>query len=205
MADNDAFDVSDSEITIVDDIEENEEGICNTNIIDITLINKHPNLQGFGLDISGGTDRPYHPQDNGIFVSAIRPRGLAERSGQLDKGDKILQVNGTSVSSVTHEEAVKLFIADRGKVELRLHKAYDVLLRAAASTPSPTPSPVMDASVSSETPLTTSTEIESPKKENCNSDGNSSPLSLPGFAIGLALGCLCVVVVRRYLVPPQTT
>ena len=185
-------DTDDVELVVGKDDDDND--VSSSNIVDVTLINNHPNLQGFGLDISGGVDRPYSPQDNGIFVSALRPRGLAERSGQLDVGDKILQVNGTSVLSVSHDDAVKLFISDRSKVDLRIHKNYDLLLRAAASTPSPTPT----VSPGQTSPI----EQGSPKKDHMKDD--SASVSIPGFAIGLAIGCLLVVALKRFVLTAKT-
>jgi len=173
--------------------DESTESTTSSSVVDITLINNHPNLQGFGLDISGGVDRPFTPQDNGIFVSALRSRGLAERSGQIEVGDKILEVNGTSVLSVSHDAAVKLFIADRSKVELRVHKNYDLLLRAAASTPSPTPSPGKTSPTAEVT--------GSPKKDT---SAENSSLSVSGFVFGVAIGCMIVVVVKRYVFAAKT-
>ena len=168
-------------------IDDEEDTIPSSNqIVDVTLINKHPNLQGFGLDISGGIDRPYEG-DEGIFVSAVRPKGLAEKSGELEVGDKILEVNGSSVSAVHHEEAVKLFISDRTKVNLRIQKNYGLFPRVASLTPSPTPS------AGQVTPT-----IESSPRKEPESEYNSS-LSISGFVIGVAVGCVGVVLLRRYL------
>lgn len=194
------YDVNDVEISsdekVVFDISQEDESdeSVSCRVLDVILINKHPNLQGFGLDISGGKDRPYTEDDNGIFISAVRAKGLAEKSGDLEVGDKILKVNGTCVLSVNHDEAVKLFIADKGKVELRIQKGYGLLLRAAALTPSPTPS------AGHVTP--TSEKSLSPKKES-NTENNSS-LSISGFVIGVAIGCICVVLLKRYLVAQKT-
>jgi len=183
-------------LNVNDDEEEGESSTLNK-IVDVVLTNKHPNLQGFGLDISGGTDRPYVDGDNGIFVSALREKGLAEKSAEVEVGDKILEVNGACVLEVKHEEAVKLFIADRSKVELRLQKNYGLLLRAASLTPSPTPSPCAGQ-------VTPSSEIiESPRKEK-KQPGYHNSLSVSGFVIGVAVGCVCVVLLRRYLTRPNT-
>ena len=130
--------------------------------------------------------------DDGIFVSAVRSKGLAEKSGELEVGDKIIEVNGTNVLSVKHEEAVKLFISDRTKVTLRIQKNYGLLLRAASLTPSPTPSAGQ---------VTPSTEL-SPRKEKPAE--HHSSLSISGFVIGVAVGCVCVVLLRRYLMRPTT-
>lgn len=49
-------------------------------------------IRGFGLDISGGLDRPYVRNDYGIFISAIKEHGIAEKSKLIDVGDKVIEV-----------------------------------------------------------------------------------------------------------------
>ena len=44
------------------------------------------------MDIAGGTDRPCHAKDNGIFISAVKEGGLAQKCGLLEVGDQILEV-----------------------------------------------------------------------------------------------------------------
>lgn len=171
-----------------------DENIVSDGVVDVVLINKHPQLQGFGIDISGGIDRPYIEEDNGIFISAVKEKGLAEKCGLLGVGDKILEVNGTSVLLVSHEEAVKLFISDRSQVKLRVHKSYALLLKAASLTPSPTSSTEQSSPISEEVP--------SPATEK--SQENRTSLSISGFLTGLAIGCICVVLLRKYMITSKT-
>lgn len=54
---------------------------------------------GLGFNIVGGED------GEGIFVSFILSGGPADVSGQVRRGDKIINVNGADLSRATHEEA----------------------------------------------------------------------------------------------------
>ena len=47
---------------------------------------------GFGFNLSGGTDLPYHPNHFGIFVAKVRKGGAAEKDGKLHEGDQIIKV-----------------------------------------------------------------------------------------------------------------
>ena len=49
--------------------------------------------QGFGMEISGGTDRPFIGSDVGIFVNAVKPGGICEKDGRIESGDKIIAVS----------------------------------------------------------------------------------------------------------------
>ncbi|XP_057315316.1 protein scribble homolog [Hydractinia symbiolongicarpus] len=158
--------------------------------IEVILTNKYPQLQGFGLDIKGGKDRPYISDDPGIFVSAVKPAGLAERSGKINVGDKIVEVNGKPVVSVTHAEAVELFLLDRSKVTLFLQKNAAQLIRAASLTPTPT---------SATGSITPDSDRSISPRRNGRAPEYETNLSISGFVIGLALGCVTVVLLRRYL------
>uniref|UniRef100_A0A6Q2X8I5 PDZ domain-containing protein n=1 Tax=Esox lucius TaxID=8010 RepID=A0A6Q2X8I5_ESOLU len=69
-------------------------------------VEKNPEL---GFSISGGVGgrgNPFHPDDNGIFVTRVQPEGPASKIVQ--PGDKILQVNGYSFVNIDHGNAVAL-------------------------------------------------------------------------------------------------
>ncbi|CRK92451.1 CLUMA_CG006014, isoform A [Clunio marinus] len=69
-----------------------------------------PKNQGpLGFSIIGGTDHsctPFGAHEPGIFISHIVPEGIAAKCGKLRMGDRILKVNGSNVTSATHQEAV---------------------------------------------------------------------------------------------------
>ncbi|XP_041419208.1 disks large homolog 1 isoform X2 [Xenopus laevis] len=54
---------------------------------------------GLGFNIVGGED------GEGIFISFILAGGPADLSGELQKGDRIMSVNGVDLRSATHEQA----------------------------------------------------------------------------------------------------
>ena len=49
-------------------------------------------LANYGFNIKGGLDRPVLREDTGIFVTQIRPKGVAAKHGGLAPGDRILEV-----------------------------------------------------------------------------------------------------------------
>jgi len=85
---------------------------------------------GLGFNITGGTDTPHLPNDDGIFVTKIREAASASVDGRLKEGDKILKVNGTSLSKLTHKEAVQIFLEAGETVELQVwHGAETHLIK----------------------------------------------------------------------------
>lgn len=67
--------------------------------------------EGLGFNIMGGSE-----QSSPIYISRIISGGLADRLGQLKRGDQLLSVNGISVEGESHEKAVELLKAAQGKV-----------------------------------------------------------------------------------------
>ncbi|KAE9550973.1 hypothetical protein FO519_005810 [Halicephalobus sp. NKZ332] len=62
---------------------------------------------GLGLSIAGGIEStPFIDKDTGLFVSKLTPGGAAEQSG-LRVGDKLIEVNGTSMVNQRHDVAVQ--------------------------------------------------------------------------------------------------
>lgn len=56
---------------------------------------------GLGFNIVGGED------GEGIFISFILAGGPADLSGELRRGDQIINVNGTDLRTATHEQAAQ--------------------------------------------------------------------------------------------------
>ncbi|WAR20159.1 SYJ2B-like protein [Mya arenaria] len=85
---------------------------------------------GLGFNIRGGIDNPHIPGDSGIFVTKVRENGAAFRDGRLKEGDKILQINGTSLVDVSHSQAVQCFTSAKDSVTLEvLHGAQDYIMK----------------------------------------------------------------------------
>ncbi|KFD66740.1 hypothetical protein M514_06839, partial [Trichuris suis] len=73
----------------------------------------------WGIGISGGTDRGYKP-----FISCIRAGSIADRCDSLLVGDRILEVNGIRVATLTHNEILNLLKNAGEKIVLSL--AYNL-------------------------------------------------------------------------------
>ncbi|XP_015218436.2 PDZ domain-containing protein 2 [Lepisosteus oculatus] len=59
-----------------------------------------------GISIAGGKgSAPYYENDEGIFISRVSKGGPAERAGAR-VGDRLLEVNGVNMQTVSHHEAV---------------------------------------------------------------------------------------------------
>ncbi|KAM7542137.1 hypothetical protein Aperf_G00000002911 [Anoplocephala perfoliata] len=82
---------------------------------------------GLGFTIAGGHMIEGFPE--GIYVTKLTPGGLAEQDGQIQPGDRLLQVNGQELSNATHDAAVQLLRNAGTHVHL-------VFLRMRESTPS---------------------------------------------------------------------
>lgn len=69
----------------------------------VTMSRDQQDTHGFGICVKGGKDAGL-----GVYISRIEEGSLAERSG-LRPGDTILEVNGTPFTTVSHDEALKVF------------------------------------------------------------------------------------------------
>lgn len=69
---------------------------------------------GLGFNIVGGED------GEGIFISFILAGGPADVSGQVRRGDQILTVNGTDLTSATHEAAAQALKGAGNTVHMKL-------------------------------------------------------------------------------------
>jgi len=96
----------------------------------VTEITLHRGETGLGFNIRGGTDIPHFKEDTGIFVTRLKEAGAAFRDKRLKEGDKILEVNGNNIQSVTHNEAVQIFITAGETVSMKVqHGAEAHVLR----------------------------------------------------------------------------
>ncbi|BFZ07114.1 hypothetical protein BsWGS_10153 [Bradybaena similaris] len=96
----------------------------------VTEIILHRGETGLGFNIRGGTDIPHFKEDTGIFVTKLKEAGAAYKDGRLKEGDKIIEVNGHRIQSVTHNEAVQIFITAGETVQLKVqHGAEEFILK----------------------------------------------------------------------------
>ncbi|PAV58778.1 hypothetical protein WR25_10838 isoform E [Diploscapter pachys] len=61
----------------------------------------HKGNQGLGFNIVGGED------GEPIYISYVLPGGVADLSGNVRKGDVLMEVNGVNLRSATHREAAE--------------------------------------------------------------------------------------------------
>ncbi|XP_022092287.1 multiple PDZ domain protein-like isoform X2 [Acanthaster planci] len=83
---------------------------------------KHIELQrgpdGLGFSIIGGYGSPHG--DLPIYIKTVFNKGAAAVSGELKRGDQIMAVNGESLESATHEQAVEVLKRAKGKVVITI-------------------------------------------------------------------------------------
>ncbi|XP_060036611.1 glutamate receptor-interacting protein 2 isoform X2 [Erinaceus europaeus] len=73
-----------------------------------------------GITISG-TEEPFDP----IVISGLTKRGLAERTGAIHVGDRIMAINGVSLKGQPLSQAIRLLQAAGDTVTLRIRKQVD--------------------------------------------------------------------------------
>uniref|UniRef100_A0A915AYV0 Disks large 1 tumor suppressor protein n=2 Tax=Parascaris univalens TaxID=6257 RepID=A0A915AYV0_PARUN len=64
-------------------------------------VNLNKGMQGLGFNIVGGEE------GEPIYISYVLPGGVADLSGNVRKGDVLLQVNGVNLRNATHAEAAR--------------------------------------------------------------------------------------------------
>ncbi|XP_029371223.1 tyrosine-protein phosphatase non-receptor type 13 isoform X2 [Echeneis naucrates] len=88
-------------------------------LFDIELSKKDSSL---GISVTGGVNT--NVRHGGIYVKAIIPKGAAELDGRIQKGDRVVAVNGKSLEGATHQQAVET-LRDTGQtVHLLLEKGH---------------------------------------------------------------------------------
>ncbi|XP_055087486.1 tyrosine-protein phosphatase non-receptor type 13 isoform X4 [Periophthalmus magnuspinnatus] len=60
----------------------------------------------------------------GIYVKAVIPKGAAELDGRIQKGDRVMAVNGKSLDGATHQQAVEALRDTGQRVHLLLEKGH---------------------------------------------------------------------------------
>ncbi|XP_035684703.1 synaptojanin-2-binding protein-like isoform X1 [Branchiostoma floridae] len=90
------------------------------NGVEVIELNRGEAGKSLGFNIRGGVDMPHVEGDPGIFITKIREGGAAALDGRLQEGDKVLEINGTCIESVNHQEAVRLFLESGDIVRLKV-------------------------------------------------------------------------------------
>ncbi|XP_052314523.1 tyrosine-protein phosphatase non-receptor type 13 isoform X2 [Oncorhynchus keta] len=87
-------------------------------------------MGGLSVNVPGGGVNT-SVKHGGVYVKAIIPKGAAELDGRIQKGDRVVAVNGKSLEGATHKRAVET-LRDTGKSSppLLLRSAPPLLLRS---------------------------------------------------------------------------
>ncbi|KAF7670466.1 hypothetical protein LDENG_00124820 [Lucifuga dentata] len=91
-----------------------------------------------GINVTGGVNTSVRHGD--IYVKALIPKGAAELDGRIQKGDRVVAVNGNSLMGATHQQAVEVLRDTGQRVHLLLEKGHPPADRVHTSlTPQHTP------------------------------------------------------------------
>nr|XP_014345459.1 PREDICTED: tyrosine-protein phosphatase non-receptor type 13 [Latimeria chalumnae] len=96
-----------NEIEPVSDVHLSESGV-------VTVTLEKPESGGLGFSLVGG--------ENGIFVKSVSPGGVADLEGNLQVGDRLLQVNDKTMIGVSHIKAVTIIRKAKGLVHLTISR-----------------------------------------------------------------------------------
>ncbi|XP_010147559.1 PREDICTED: tyrosine-protein phosphatase non-receptor type 13, partial [Eurypyga helias] len=97
----------------------------------------------------------------GIYVKAIIPKGAAEADGRIEKGDRVLSVNGISLEGATHKQAVETLRNTGQVVHLLLEKGQLSVAKVHAPvTPQCTPPSQVGQCEPQEKPMTKTTNAK---------------------------------------------
>nr|XP_056711281.1 tyrosine-protein phosphatase non-receptor type 13 [Euleptes europaea] len=87
---------------------------------DIFEVELVKNENGLGISVTGGVNT--NVRHGGLYVKAVIPKGAAEADGRIQKGDRVLSVNGVSLEGATHKQAVEILRNTGQEVHLVLEK-----------------------------------------------------------------------------------
>nr|XP_016849273.1 PREDICTED: tyrosine-protein phosphatase non-receptor type 13 isoform X4 [Anolis carolinensis] len=99
---------------------------------DIFEVELVKNDNGLGISVTvlfdkGGVNT--NVRHGGLYVKAIIPKGAAEADGRIQKGDRVLSVNGITLEGATHKEAVEILRNTGQEVHLVLEKGQHAAAR----------------------------------------------------------------------------
>ncbi|XP_042324384.1 tyrosine-protein phosphatase non-receptor type 13 [Sceloporus undulatus] len=144
------------------------------------------NENGLGISVTvlfdkGGVNT--NVRHGGLYVKAIIPKGAAEADGRIQKGDRVLSVNGITLEGATHKEAVEILRNTGQEVHLVLEKGQLPTARVQAPvTPQCTPPNQLNHGGTPERPVKTTL---SAREYNFVTDDNTFEVKLVKNSSGL--------------------
>ncbi|XP_075063993.1 pro-interleukin-16 isoform X2 [Mixophyes fleayi] len=89
---------------LIEEVKElDEETLKQFDDIHVVVLHKEEGT-GLGFSLAGGLDL----ENKAITVHRVFPNGLTFQEGTIQKGDRVLSINGKSLKSVTHNDAVDI-------------------------------------------------------------------------------------------------
>lgn len=102
---------------------------------EILVVVLHREIVGhgsIGITLAGGAD--YEAKE--ITVHKVIPGSLADRDGRIQRGDRVLSINGKNLRGVTHREALTILKSPRPEVVLVLSRSRSVTPQESNTTES---------------------------------------------------------------------
>ncbi|XP_076340825.1 uncharacterized protein LOC143241118 isoform X2 [Tachypleus tridentatus] len=87
--------------------------------VDVVTIQRELQAGSIGITLAGGAD--YEVKE--ITVHKIIAGSLADKNGNVKKGDRVLSINGCSLKGLTHQETLDILKTPRSKVVLVLARS----------------------------------------------------------------------------------
>ncbi|XP_007546118.1 tyrosine-protein phosphatase non-receptor type 13 isoform X1 [Poecilia formosa] len=86
-----------------------------------------------GISVTGGINT--NVQFGGIYIKSLVPGGAAEQDGRIQTGDRLLEVDGTNLRGVTHQQAVECLKRTGEVVNLLLEREPTAVLEHRPDSP----------------------------------------------------------------------
>ncbi|XP_012735983.2 tyrosine-protein phosphatase non-receptor type 13 [Fundulus heteroclitus] len=86
-----------------------------------------------GISVTGGINT--NVQFGGVYIKSLVPGGAAERDGRIQIGDRLLEVDGSNLRGVTHQQAVECLKRSGEVVNLLLEREPTVVLEHRPESP----------------------------------------------------------------------
>ncbi|XP_068183259.1 tyrosine-protein phosphatase non-receptor type 13 [Antennarius striatus] len=88
-----------------------------------------------GISVAGGINTKM--RYGGIYIKSLVPGGVAEQDGQIQIGDRLLEVDGSNLMGVTHQHAIECLKRTGEVVSLLLEREPPVILEPRPDSPCP--------------------------------------------------------------------
>ncbi|XP_076350270.1 pro-interleukin-16-like [Tachypleus tridentatus] len=93
-----------------------EEPMSDGQEVSVVVIQRKSQVGSVGITLAGGAD--YEVKE--VTIHKVIAGSLAERNGQIKKGDRVLSINGCNLKGLTHQEALDILKAPRNEIVLVL-------------------------------------------------------------------------------------